>query len=244
MREAQRAYDAALDGLYATFARYPFHAAMQGCPCCVDRPKIHAIGQVPLRKLDVERLMPLASHLLTTWGGVDDFKHVLPRLFELSTTHVLDWPSLEIVFGKLPYGEWTSWPAAEQQAVSRFIDVWWSLELDRATSGEPDGDEVRYTLSDCFAALCCLRQDPRPWLQTWLRDAVVSFATFVNQHYQALIAARRFNSFIDDDSVLAQIAAFLREPATRAALETACLATPVPAHAEILSLAEQLLTFR
>jgi hypothetical protein len=73
---------------------------------------------------------------------------------------------------------------------------------------------------------------------------VVSFATFVNQHYQALIAARRFNSFIDDDSVLAQIAAFLREPATRAALETACLATPVPTHAEILSLAEQLLTFR
>ena len=244
MREAQSAYDAALDALYATFAKYPFRPEMDACPCCVDRAKIHAVGQVPLRKLDAKRLSPLATKVLTTWGGVDDFKHVLPRLLELSTTIWFDWPNIEIVFGKLPYGEWTSWPAAEQLAVSRFVDAWWSLELARAAAREPDPDEDLYTLSDCFAALCCLRQDPRPWLQTWLRDAVVPFARFVNEHYQALIDARRFNDFIKDDSVLAKIAAFLREPATRAAFETACLAAPVPAHAEILSLAEQLLTFR
>ncbi len=234
---------AALDGLYTTFAAYPFRPEMPCCPCCVDRDKIRAVGQLPLRQLDEDRLMPLASHLLTTWGEVDDFRHVLPRLFELSTTHVLTWPSIEIVFGKLPYAEWTTWPDAEQRAMTNFVQAWWAMELSTANTNAPDPEVDEYNLSDCFAALCCIKQSPRPWLAMWLCDAVVPFARFVNEHYTALIGSHRFNSFVDDPAVLAAIADFLREPATRTALEQAGTATSDPADAEVLSLAEQLLTF-
>ena len=75
-----------IESLYSIFSIYPFKSTMDGCPCCVsdsDKEKIHT---KQLRELDGDDLSRYAFKAMTTWGDTDDFKHYLPRIFELLAT--------------------------------------------------------------------------------------------------------------------------------------------------------------
>lgn len=98
---------------------------MDGCPCCVsntDKEKIHT---KQLRQLDGNDLSRYAFKAMTTWGETHDFKHYLPRIFELlsTTDFIVD---TFVVLGKLDYGEWTTWATREQQAIKDFLLAWWT----------------------------------------------------------------------------------------------------------------------
>jgi hypothetical protein len=114
----------AIEGLYLTFSVYPFNSGMEGCPCCVsnaDKEKIHS---KPLEKLESDDLSRYAFKALTTWGDVDDFKHYLPRIFELlSTTNFI--VDTFVVLGKLSYGQWRTWEPSEQNSIETFLYAWW-----------------------------------------------------------------------------------------------------------------------
>jgi hypothetical protein len=60
---------------------------------------------------------------LFVWGNVDDYKHFLPRIFELAVARESEFVDEAIVFNKLHHGEWRSWPDAEQQAVEHFFET-------------------------------------------------------------------------------------------------------------------------
>lgn len=103
----------AIERLYQTFAVYPCKPAMEGCPCCVsgaDKEKIHS---KPLRQLEEGDLSRYAHKAMTTWGDTEDFKHYLPRIFELLTTtdFIVD---TFITLDKLEYGQWNNWPENER----------------------------------------------------------------------------------------------------------------------------------
>ena len=75
-----------IENLYSTFSIYPLNSKMEGCPCCVsdaDKEKIHS---KQLRELEEEDLSRYVFKAMTTWGDTDDFKHYLPRIFELLST--------------------------------------------------------------------------------------------------------------------------------------------------------------
>jgi len=97
-----------IEGLYTTFSRYPSSSTMDGCPCCVsdtDKEKIHT---KQLRQLDGDDISRYAFKAMTTWGDTDDFKHYLPRIFELlATTDIF--VDTFVLLGKLDYGNWTTW---------------------------------------------------------------------------------------------------------------------------------------
>lgn len=98
---------------------------MEGCPCCVsdtDKEKIHT---KQLRQLDGEDLSKYAFKAMTTWGETDDFKHYLPRIFELlsTTDFIVD---TFVVLGKLDYGKWTTWTTEEQNMIKHFLLAWWN----------------------------------------------------------------------------------------------------------------------
>jgi len=115
----------AIEDLYDTFSIYPFKSTMKGCPCCVsdtDEEKIHS---KQLRDLNEDDLSRYAFKAMTTWGDTDDFKHYLPRIFELlaTTDFIVD---TFVVLGKLKYGKWQEWSDKEKKAITNFLWAWWT----------------------------------------------------------------------------------------------------------------------
>ena len=115
----------AINNLYATFAVYRHEPTMEGCPCCVsdtDKEKIHS---KQLKELDGTDLSRYAFKAMTTWGNTEDFKHFLPRIYELLVSEELKIDSSAIL-GKLNYGKWQSWPDEEKNAIKQFLLAWWA----------------------------------------------------------------------------------------------------------------------
>lgn len=115
----------AIQNLYDTFSIYPFKSTMEGCPCCVsdaDKEKIHS---KQLRDLNGDDLSRYAFKAMTTWGDTDDFKHYLPRIFELlaTTDFIVD---TFVVLDKLEYGKWQNWSDTENQVINKFLFAWWT----------------------------------------------------------------------------------------------------------------------
>ena len=114
----------AIERLYQTFAIYPFRPTMEGCPCCVsgsDKEKIHS---KQLRQLEEEDLSRYVFKAMTTWGDVKDFKHYLPRIFELVAMKDSGIDTF-VVSGKLEYSQWKNWPENEKEAIVSFLLAWW-----------------------------------------------------------------------------------------------------------------------
>lgn len=82
----------AVERLYAVFESYPLARSIKVyCDCCdysEDEAKLRA---KPLRLLDREELDAMIWHGGNNWGEPDDFKHFLPRIFEILS--ILDAPS-------------------------------------------------------------------------------------------------------------------------------------------------------
>lgn len=116
---------AAIEGLYDTFSSYPFSSTMEGCPCCVSEGDKSALHSKSLRELTEEDIQRYAYKAMTTWGEVEDFKHYLPRIFELASTteFIVD---TFVVLGKLDYAHWKSWPRDEVTAIEKFLLAWWA----------------------------------------------------------------------------------------------------------------------
>ena len=116
-----------IEGLYAAFASYPL-SSLEGCPCCVSAGNKAQVTCRPLRELTEDDMGRYAGKAMTTWGTVDDFKHFLPRLFELTAAFRPPYEEF-VVFGKLDYGRWRTWPTAEIEAIEQYFLALWDVLL-------------------------------------------------------------------------------------------------------------------
>lgn len=98
---ARKQLDEAIENLYTTFRRYRLHGKIDGCPCCVGDADNRLIRSNPLRQLDPSDLLRYAAKAITTWGSSYDFRHFLPRIFELIVLSPDSFLDQEIVIGKL-----------------------------------------------------------------------------------------------------------------------------------------------
>lgn len=162
----------AIEGLYGAFAIYPPPSYTDPCLHChstYDEAKLHSL---PLRELGISELRDYAADALLVWGGVSDFKHFLPRIFELFVT--VDDPGLalidpEILFSKFRYGQWLTWPEGEQAAIRKFLMTLWKRVLSNSSEG---GD-----IMDIESWLCTIAQaedDLSPYLNLWIEDSTSS----------------------------------------------------------------------
>lgn len=117
---------AATQQLYLTFANYSPKAPMDACPCgCIsdnDKLKLFSKDLKSLTKDDISRY---AFKAMSTWGDVGDFKHFLPRIFELMSTTGIDTDTF-VILKKLDDGNWNDWPTTEQDAIRNFLVAWWN----------------------------------------------------------------------------------------------------------------------
>lgn len=158
----------AIENLYDTFSKYHGNPKLRGSPLYGDLDEWNkALFSKPLRSLTSEDLSRFAGKVITTWGETNDFKHFLPRLFEL--TALLDTPyDIWILYKKLEDADWQSWDAQEQKAINDLsLALWDSLLLDNTEKAE-------WKFEEYFAALAHFYPNFNDLTEMWLANNSLS----------------------------------------------------------------------
>jgi hypothetical protein len=210
----------AIDGLYRTFSRYPLRSDIDASPFSVSDAQQALLRSKHLRDLGPDELAHYSLDALTMWGWTDDFRHFLPRIFELISAVGGRWTIPEDVFGKLPYGNWETWPSDERQAITTFFEALWSNVLDHFPHV--------FSAEDC---LCCIAQagdDMTRYVNRWhIAQSVTHakhFATFVkrNPEWSPRHGWSLNGTYWRNQPALAgQVVDWLRDPARKSELEQA-----------------------
>ncbi len=204
-----------IEQLYQTFAHYSIPNYPTGCPCCTSPDAHYRLLAKPLRQLSAADLWPYSMRALTTWGDDQQFRALLPRLFELLAAN----PScflIENVFGKLAYAEWQTWPANQQAPIQHYFSRLWQQSL-------ADAD---YPLSALLAALARTGLDLAPFLAYW--DAQLStlsglhhYAELIAEQMPSIIGQNRLHHFWSSpSSATTSLLAWLQNPARRQSFYT------------------------
>jgi hypothetical protein len=148
----------AIDEQYRAFAS-PKPATIDGCPCCISPEELDVLLATPLRELSHEQLRRYAASALSTIGAVEDFRYLWPRIAELAIT--AERPQYfvdpEIVFVRLSYGEWWTWPEAERSAVRALG----AAVIEQMRDEPRDADEV----DSWICAISQMLDDVTPFLE-------------------------------------------------------------------------------
>jgi hypothetical protein len=227
--------DDAIGGLYATFAGYPLRGWTEPCMHCHTVEDERVVHSRPLRDLRPADLSQFAADLLMTWGEVVDFKHFLPRLFEVVAREHLDYPDIETVVGALDRGAWRTWPAAEQAAVARFLMAFWRAHL-------ADHPALHRT-DDVLGAIATAADDMAPYLDAWFdaepdgASPAIHFAEFLVDNPQGVHNPLRNPWLNDRPHQEAQVQAWLLavSPVALARMEAAFLSTSDDETLELLA---------
>jgi hypothetical protein len=169
---------AVIDELYDAFAAYELSAHMGYCTCCDDADYEHALHG-DLRSLEPKLVDKYVRDAIHHTGDEQDFKHFLPRVYELLTAGALPVADAEMVIGRLTMAGWAEWPAAERRPVLRLLDAMWD---DAMRLAEPpiDIDELVCGLGLAFDAIppqfAAWRSDPRPFAKQRLAEFVIANA--------------------------------------------------------------------
>ncbi|MET8042163.1 hypothetical protein ABZU25_15055 [Micromonospora sp. NPDC005215] len=120
-------FDRLVDELYAAFAHHRMPADMEACPHCVDPADLAHFARTPLRKLTTDQLYAYLANR-GTWGDGTEVPHLLPRLLEAFAGGEVRHLPPEAVTERMR-DQWQGWPAAERNAVERFLLGWWQRTL-------------------------------------------------------------------------------------------------------------------
>lgn len=152
----------AIENLYATFASYPLREDTNACPCCHNPEGEKRVHRASLRKLNPSDLEEYATDALFVWGDETDFKHFLPRIFELAAAHGDEFVDPEVVLNKLHHADWQHWPDVEQSAVEQFLHALWRCILD----GRPH-EYYGWQIEGWLCGIGKAVDDLSPYLKTW-----------------------------------------------------------------------------
>jgi hypothetical protein len=107
---------------YEVFATFSLPKEMRASPLRDANEIVATLSSAPLRQLTGEQVGPYAGWALTTVGDDRDYRHFLPRIFELSVADPV-WLGGEppVMANKLNRASWRSWSADQRDAVLRFF---------------------------------------------------------------------------------------------------------------------------
>jgi hypothetical protein len=181
----------AVEGLYETFRRYPLHADTNACPCCHRPEQERVLHLKPLRELTADDLQMYAADAILVWGSEDDYRHFLPRIFELMISFGdprFELHQAPVVFNKLRFANWANWPIEEQNAIRRYLVAAWKCCL------RTNPDDLGLTdAEDWLSGIAQAEDDLHPYLGVWSEEPSVEAA----RHLAALIVEHQF---VQDDA--------------------------------------------
>ena len=185
----------AVNNLYTVFAHYRLGNDRDGCDCCVGPGHWAELTAKPLRELTYDDLERYSRKAMTTWGSIQQFKHFLPRLLELTIEYRDDFLDLAVVFGKLSYADWKAWPYREQDAIDAFFDEYWQFQIAEPISGAFE-DAIDTVLCAISNASPSVQRFLDSWIATRTDDSVRHLASFILNNDKTLIKKGQLsNSF-------------------------------------------------
>ena len=188
----------AIERLYSTFGSYPLRDRIDSCPCCRGPRETRHLHTKLLRDLTAEDLGLYAFRAMTTVGDADDFRHFLPRIFELLLC--AEFPvDKEVVLSKLTYAKWTEWPTGEIEAVRAYLTELWIWARRQPPDPYP---YVPAEIGSWLCAIARAEQDIEPYLEAWTDDRVPAaqgnFVRFIADEREALEEADSPGAFWED----------------------------------------------
>lgn len=126
-----------VEKLYETFEMYHSGPTMTGSQNYDDLGTWNRlIFRKPLQELNEDDLSRFTGKAITTWGNANDYKHFLPRIFEL-TAELRTPYEIWIAFDKLTLADWDNWIDKEQIVIQEFmIALWESIVNDNSEKAE------------------------------------------------------------------------------------------------------------
>lgn len=156
---------AALNAVYAVFHAYPCPKALEAAPTRDPKRVLAQLSSRGLAELTSDDINGYMGWAMTTIGGVNDYKHFLPRILELAVqgpgrVHVGGDP--ESLARKIVYGEFAGWPADERAAIVTALDAAWRQALRTSLEEEEAEDWLR--------GLIALGEPNQERLSAWLEN--------------------------------------------------------------------------
>lgn len=192
--------ESAIRQLYVVFGRY--HAPLEAVYCrhCVSSMEDELLRTKPLQELTQRELARCSRKAISTWGTVDLFKYVLPRLFELITFDAFNSDPV-ILFEKPRYGGLDGWSEDERDSLINYCNVLW----DYALSWHPLDNSLRSfaSIDDCLCSIAQILDNVTPLLERWTSNrntaSTLHLADFAIENASKLREVRRLaNSFWDE----------------------------------------------
>jgi hypothetical protein len=138
-----------INSLYNVFKPYTILGNLRdrSCDCCVNDEEIKTLLSKPLRVLSTDDIYHFMTSAMTTFGDIVDYKHFLPRIFELmiESDDVMD---DFLTFEKLNYAKWLEWPKNEVDAIQSFINTFLIFSLGQGQSKINSAIDLHLTYGD------------------------------------------------------------------------------------------------
>lgn len=188
MSSAEANLHSAVKNGYKAFASVPRPQTLATASPDATEGMLHALTTTPLRELTSAQLGPYSAWAITTVGDTRDFRHFLPRIFELSVGDD-GWAGADppVMAGKLTMASWRTWPTRQQSAALQFFRAAFNAVMERHPAG-------RQSAEDWLCALITLGDSPSLNVARWRSsisvNAALQMAAFIIREAKHMRAHR------------------------------------------------------
>ncbi len=229
-----------IEKLYETFQKYHSESTMIGSPNYDDLNTWNKlIFKKPLRELDEDDLSLFTGKAMTTWGTDNDYKHFLPRIFEL-TAELRTPYDIWIAFGKLNLAKWREWSENEKSSVEEFmISLWESIVNDNSEKAE-------WEFKDYFLSIAHFYPRFSDLLDIWgkldTKGAIKHLSQYIVDEQTALFKKNRISKFYDQSENAKEFIAWILSEKVLTKIQEMYFEMETESFAEKISWAELIIT--
>lgn len=177
MSEAEASLHDAIERSYAAFAGMARPQKLHASPLRDAEGILRTLTSASLRDLKGEQVGPYSGWAITTVGDDRDYRHFLPRIFELAVTDPV-WPGAEppVMASRLNMARWRAWPAEQQAAVLHFFRAAFDAVVERHPH---EGQSAE----DWLCGIVTLGEPASPAFERWRSspspNAALQMASFI-----------------------------------------------------------------
>lgn len=154
------------------------------------------VSSKPMTTLSGDELAFFAFKVGYTWGNISDYKHFLPRFFELFACYEEGVIETWLVFKKLNYFKWETWDQREQEVILSFIENFWIQLLE--------GESFPYQFEEHFKSIIHIHPSPAWILQQWYEVnnivAIEQYCDFIIRQEFDIIRRGKIKFIVQDEN--------------------------------------------
>ncbi|WP_298319640.1 hypothetical protein [uncultured Aquimarina sp.] len=226
--------------LYKTFEKYHSEPTMLGSSLYDDLDKWNKeLFSKSLTELNEDDLSRFVGKVMTTWGNANDYKHFLPRIFELTAEFKTPY-EIWITFDKLTLAEWNSWDENEQKVIHEFmIALWENIVND-------DSEKAECEFKDYFSAIANFYPNFDELIAIWSesesKGAIKHFSNFIINEQTAIFDRKKISGFYDKTENVQEFISWALSDKTLNKIQRKYFQFENESFAEKISWAEQIIT--